>query len=284
MKSMKNVWTRPLLAMYEGDEGGDAGGDAGAAAAAAAAAAADQNKGGNKGNAPRVFTQEDVNKFLADDRRKHAERYSSLEKSYTDALADQNLSKQAREELEQRLETIQAQSRTKEQNLELELNKTREKFKKEFESTAQERDSWKTRYESAEINRALSDAAQAGRAIRNNQVVTLLRGHTKMTEVLDVNGKPTGEYAPRIHMETVDPKTKERVMSVFTADEAIAWMKEQKEEYGNLFESEVSGGLGGRNTTAGASAGKNGKVDLSSLTPAEFRKLRKENPDILYRS
>lgn len=275
----KSVWLRPMFAMYEGE--GD-GVDDGAAAAAAAAAATNQGGANNKGGAPRVFTQDDVNKFLADDRRKHVERYQTLEETYKKALEDQNLSKTAREELEQRLETIQAQSRTKEQTLELELNKTREKSKKEYEQTVAERDSWKTRYESAEINRGLSDAATAGRAIRNSQVVTILRGHTKMTEVLDLSGKPTGEYAPRIHMETVDPKTKERVMSVFTPDEAIAWMKENKEEYGNLFESEVSGGLGGRNATPGAPGGKNGKIDLTSLTPAEYRKLRKENPEAIY--
>ena len=47
-------------------------------------------------------------------------------------------------------------------------------------------------------------------------------------------------------------------------------MKEDVDTYGNLFTSGLKGGLGDRNNRTA------GEVDIANLTPAEYRKLRKE--------
>jgi hypothetical protein len=98
-----------------------------------------------------------------------------------------------------------------------------------------------------------------------------------MTTLVDGAGKTTSELAPRIHWPTTDAKTGESVTNVFTADEAVNHMKEKIDEYGYLFKSNAQGGVGSGNGT-GTSAGKNGKVDVTQLTHAEYRKLRKTNP------
>ena len=65
------------------------------------------------------FTQDDINRFLADDRRKHQERYKKLEGSYQKMLKEGNLHKEQRHKMQQDLEDLQKAFRTKEQQAEI---------------------------------------------------------------------------------------------------------------------------------------------------------------------
>ena len=93
----------------------------------------DNPEGGNEGSfnqpapsappadAGKTFTQEDLNRFLAEDRRKteakYKEKVDSLESSYQEALNSNQLSDTDRQELENQLEDLRARHRTKEQQL-----------------------------------------------------------------------------------------------------------------------------------------------------------------------
>lgn len=235
-------------------------------------------QGGDNGS-EKKFTQEDVNRFLAEDRRRHQAQLQKLEQQYKKALEDQNLSEAQRKELQDALESFQAQFRTKEENLKHELEKLKAESEKQVKMLNEERDLWRSRYESAEIRRAIYDAAVAANAFRPEHIFAILAPMTKMTPILDANGKPTNEIAPRVHFTEVDPKTKETTTVVITAQEAIEKMRQRADEYGYLFRSAAAGGTGAGGT--GANMPGKGKVDVRQLTPAQYRELRKSNPAAL---
>src|SRR5271166_6509461 len=70
--------------------------------------------GGADDNAPK-FTQEDLNKILAEDRRKHQAQITRIQQTLEETLTSRNLTTQEREQLAQRLEDMQTETRTKDQ-------------------------------------------------------------------------------------------------------------------------------------------------------------------------
>ena len=85
-------------------------------------------------------------------------------------------------------------------------------------------------------------------------------------------GKPTGEFKTVIDFPETDPKTGKPVAVRKTPEEAVKRMKELP-EYGNLF---VSG-----TPQKSAMPKKQDQVDVRNLTPAEYREIRKTNPELL---
>ena len=102
---------------------------------------------------------------------------------------------------------------------------------------------WKNRFTSSTIKTAITDAAVSADAYRPNQIVSLLRGMTELVDAME-DGKPTGDLIPQVRFmgTDADGKPKELLLSV---GEAIKQMKEDKNgDYGNLFNSGATGGLG----------------------------------------
>lgn len=276
MKSdLFDVFVSPALALYDGEgEGSGEGAEGNAPATPVTPTPAAPAASGK----PKVFTQDDVNRFMAEEKRKAQEKHDKIENAYKQALESSQLTEAAKRQLEEGLETVRAESRTKEENLAKQFETFKNESTKTAKQLAEERDSWKNRYETTEIRRSIQDAAVKGEAYRSDHILAILQPLTKMTTLVDGAGKPTGDLAPRIHWPTTDAKTGESVTNVFTADEAVNHMKERVDEYGYLFKSNAQGGVGSGNGT-GTSAGKNGgKVDVTQLSPAEYRKLRKTNP------
>ena len=282
---LNELFYSAALALYdgEGEGGGDgagAGEGAGAAAAQGAALAAQAAQAAGGGAKPKVFTQDDINRYLAEDRRKHEEKVTKVESEYKRVLENFQLTENQRKQLEEGLETVRAESRTKEENLSKQFENLKNESQKTAKSLAEERDSWKNRYETTEIRRSIQDAANKGEAYRSDHILAILQPLTRMTTIMDQTGKATSDLAPRVHWPANDPKTGESLTNVFTADEAVNYMKDKPDEYGYLFKSGAQGGIGGGNGT-GTTAGKNGKVDVTQLTPAQYRELRKKNPAAL---
>jgi hypothetical protein len=218
---------------------------------------------------PVTFTQEQVNKILAEDRRKHQAQMQRVEKHLQETLATAKLTQEERQKLEDTLENIQKQLRTKEEQAKIEKKQLEDKFTRELNE-------WKTKAEVIEkkyldsiIHRSLHDAAVAGDAFNPNQIVTILRPFVKM-----VDEKPMVDF-PDVSAETGEPIVKQ-----MTPDEAIKRMKQLPETYGNLFKSGVVGGVGAASATGGFTPGS-GKVDPRNLTMTQYLELRKKNPAAL---
>lgn len=252
-----------------GDQGGDGGsGDGGDGKGG------DAGKGGN-----RAFTQEDLNRFLAEDRRKHKEKIESLERSYQELLANKSLDAEERTRLEASLEDLRKQYRTKEERLAQEKKQVEEKWQKQYEDERKKASLWENRYTESTIQQALQAAAIKHDAYNPQQVIVQLRSQTKLTEKLDMNGKPTGMLVPMVEMTVKNSDTGASETLQMTPDEAVEHMKKNPGEWGNFFKNNVRDGIGSSSAT-GAMTG-DGTVDHTRLTDEQWFKLRKENPAAL---
>lgn len=295
------IWTMPILACYEGDgdgtgdgggdggDGGGGGGDVKAAEeaarvaseeAAAKAEAARQAADAARKSSEKTFSQTDVNTFLAEDRRKHQEKISKLETSYKAILEDKNLQQEQRDKLEAELQDLQKMSRTKEQQAEYERKQEHERFTLEVEELKVAAERWESMYKSSVIDRSLQDAAIAQDAFNAKQIMGLLRPITRMQEKTDDGGNLLGQFSPVIDFPDIDETTGDQVTTLRTPEEAVQRMKELPQHYGNLFRSNVVSGVGSGSATGGVQSGE-GRIDPTKLTPEQYRKVRKENPEAL---
>jgi hypothetical protein len=300
----EKYWSLATLACYDGDggdgDGGDGdggdGGDTGLgeyAKAAKAAAEAAVKEAERKAAEARQkqqaandavstkFTQDDVNRFLAEDRRKHQDKLTKLEQGYKDILADKNLATEQRSKLEAELEELRKSNMTEKQKLEYERKQEAEKYKSRLQELEGAATRWESLYKGSQIDRSLQDAAVAAEAFNPNQIVGLLRPMTKMQERTDEAGNTLGDFVPVIDFPDVDETSGEQVMTLRTPEEAVQRMKELPELFGNLFRSNVVSGVGSGSATGGVTSGDGGRIDPAKLTPEQYRKFRKENPEAL---
>ena len=265
-----------------GEGAGAGAGEAAAAAAATAAATAAAAAAAAGDPSGKSFNQDDVNRFLAEDRRKHQSALAQVEAKLQEALTDKDMTEATRKALEDNLSSIQGQLRTKEQQLALEKQQLEDSHNVEMVDLKKKVTFWEALYRDSTVERSLQDAAVKNEAFNADQIVVILRPQTKLLEVVDeASGKPTGKYRPMVTMDDVDTKTGEPVTMVRTPAEAVKRMKELPETYGNLFKSGVVSGIGAGQATSGSALGKGGKVDVRKLSAQQYRELREKNPEAL---
>jgi hypothetical protein len=296
------IWMKPTLACYDGDVDGDGDGDGGgdggadllndrATAAQAAADKASEDaaravadaqvaKEDARRDAEKSFSQKDLNTFLAEDRRKHQEKYEKLEVSMTKMLEDTNLQKEQRAKIASELQDLQASHRTKDQQREYEVKQERDRFTTELETAKEKVIQWETLYKSSVVDRSLQDAAIEHDAFNPVQIMGLLRPNTRMQEQVDEQGNPLGSFSPVIDFPDTDETTGEKVTTLRTPEEAVQRMKELPHLFGNLFRSNVVSGIGSGSATGGVKSGE-GRIDPTKLTAEQYRKVRRENPEAL---
>ena len=279
-----------FLACFDG-ESGDSGNDGGSSGAAAgspaggapqsiSAATQPRGDGGNTGNSggSRGFSQEDVNRMLAEDRRRHQERYQTLEASYQELLQNQQLSAEERDKLSKSYEDLQKQFRTKEQQLAYEKKQAEEEAQKRIDELSQKGNFWETKYRHEKLVIGLQEAAVKHDAYNPKQLITQLLPQAKLVEQLDSKGKPTGDFRPMVEMTVLSDESGQEEVLQMTPDEAISLMK-QSAEHGNLFKNNVRDGIGASSGTGSMSG--DGTIDHKKLTDEQWFELRKKNPGAL---
>ena len=243
--------------------------------AAAAAAKAAEEAAAKKAAEEKTFTQEEVNTYLAKEKRKTQEAQRNLATQLEDAKSSSKLSQDDRDDLEKQIEVLQKQYMTGEERARQASEKMSKKHDEEFKLAQSDRDGWKVRYTEAVIDSAIIGAASVNKAVSPVQIAAMLKPATKLTEKLDDEGKPMGSYEPRVTFMDTDKDDKPVELDL-TIPEAVKRMAEL-EQYGNLFEGSKVGGLGGRSGTKGRT------VDIAKIAvedPALYRKLRKEQPEL----
>lgn len=230
---------------------------------------------------PKTFTQEDLNKFLADDRRKTETKFKAeltkAEKRYEELISNKNLDETERAKLQENLEDVRKQLRTKEQQIAHEKKQIEEQYSGRLKEAESKASQWESQYREEKITRAIVDAAAAEDAFRPEQIVRELLGMTKLADEIDeITKKPTGKHKVVVDFPDVS-EGGDPIMTQRTPQEAVKRMKELSTLYGNLFKSGVVGGIGG----AAGAPGNQGRVDVSKLTTEQYIKLRKENPSAL---
>jgi len=279
--------SRPWVSCFEGEGAGDsagagAGANAGAGTGAAAGAGASAGASAAAAAGDSRFTQDDLNRFLAEDRRKHQVQLQKMESQLNELAKSKSLTEQERQTLKENLDTIAGQLRTKEQQLTLEKRQLEEQYQTKVQDAEKKSQVWEALFRDSTIDRSLQDAAVKHEAFNPAQLVTQLRPWTRVIEVMDEKtGKPTGKYKPVVDMPDVDATTNEQAIMTRSPEEAVKRMKEMPEQWGNLFRSNVVSGIGSSSATGGLMPGQGGKIDVRKLTPTQYREIREKNPELL---
>jgi len=221
-----------------------------------------------KGKAGTTFSQEQVNKFVAEEKRSWQTKYEKLEASLNALNEDRSLTEQEKEKLAKDVEDLRKSLRTKETQAEVDRKKAEEKYKSELEASKAAAKKWENMFRKSTVERSLLDAAVAGDAYEPSQIVTILQPWTEMKE-------ENGQHKVMIDFPDVDEKTGEPIETLRTPADAVKRMTELK-KYQNLFNSGVVSGIGGSNA-----GGTEGDIDVASLTPEQYRKIRREHPERL---
>lgn len=269
---MKRIWKLafPFINVYEGEGGeGGEGGSGGEGGEGGGAGKGGEGGGGSGEDDKPKFTQKQLNDILAKEKGKHQKQTEAQVKELEKLKSAKGLTEQEKKALETRIEDLNNSMLTKEQLAQKEREKLQGEHKKTLDTVAGERDFYKQLYQKSTITRSISDEATAAEAYNPRQVVALLESKTRLVEALDGDGQPiAGEFVVRVKMEDVDKEGKPTTLDM-TVAEALKRMKDRADEYGNLFKSGVSGGLGG---TSGKGGTKD--VDPSKMSAEEYRKWR----------
>jgi hypothetical protein len=247
--------------------------DAGAVSEAAVAkkaaetAAAAASTGGEK---KLSITQTDLNRMMADNRKKLTQENETLVTSLEELQTTVRLSDSERTSLSDTIESLRKQTLTQDEISKRELAKKQTEFQTTAKRLEEERDVWKERYTGATIGRSLVDAAVQHAAYDPEQITGILGGKTRLVEKTDEAGKAIGGYDVIVDFDTVDSEGKPVTLSLSPA-ETVKTMKET-ERFANLFVAKGSAGLGLTGSEQGGS-------DAPPEDMAAYMEWRKRHPE-----
>lgn len=250
-------------------------------------------EGDGGGDEPKTYTQEQVDEMLkgrleqkqvdklveerlARDRQAREKKNEGLIRELESLRELKGTSEEQRKALEARIEDLRAETQTKEQTLQKEMAKTAKKHQKELEELATERDHWQQQFSQQMIQTSIRAAATEHGALpqAHTQLVAILGSmNARVAEVL-AEGQATGQYEPVVTFNDVDENGKPVLLEKVAISDAVKRMKELPDQYGNLFSTNASGGMGG-NTTGGG-AGASGQPNFAEMGMTEYRKRRRE--------
>jgi hypothetical protein len=216
-----------------------------------------------------IFNQEQVNKFLAKEKRKWQKEREKLVGQIEDLTKNTNLSDEDRTSWENKLKQIKDEN----ENKVIEQSKKLKKLQKQLEDTVKEKDEqigkFKNLFIGSSVRRDISDAAIETQAFNPKQIVGLLLPRSEYRPVLDEEGKETGTYETWIkNVETVDEKTGKTITIDMKAKDAVMTLNETDP---NLFKPNLVGGL---DTTASKGSGE-GPPDMKNYD--QYKKWREKN-------
>lgn len=258
-------------ALYDGEGEGDAAAKAAADAAAAKAAADKAGGGGDE-----VKDQAGLNKVLKREKEKFRKERETLISQMEDLKqkVGKGMSAEEREAFENQIEELRAANMTTEEQARRQKEKLDKEWQSKFQVKEQEANTWQSRHQNLLINYEINKAAQTHKVLSNSVafVEALLAPKTRLVEGKDEDtGKPNGKFTPMVKIEATDKDNKPIVLDLSIAD-AIKHMKETPEQFGNLFEGNAAGGMGGN-------TGKPGKkANVANMTTAEYMAARKKDP------
>lgn len=229
----------------EGQGGGANGGAGGAQGGGAAGGGA-----GDDDDKPK-FNQKHVNKLLAEERRKNEEKTKNAIAQLEEVRKQKGLDIQAKQDLESRIEELQNSLMTKEEQAKKELEKKEKLLKTTTEGLTLEREFWRTQFSTEATRNQIAKAAGAHKAVNAEQMEELLMPKTRLVEVAGEDEKAPKKYIPKVQFKSKNDKGEDITLDL-TIEEAVKWMKDQPERFGNLFESGLNGGLGGGGSSGGA--------------------------------
>jgi len=237
----------------------------------------DSNDDSSEESPDKTYTEADlaaiVEKRTEEVRRKQKATLKKFEEMQTSI----KMTNEQKETMEAELEEFRKQTLTAEEYAKREQKKLEEQYTSQLTEAQSEAQSWQHRHNSLQVNYEISNAAQKHGVLPEaiEALEAVLSGKTKIVPVEGDEGTQSLHAIVDFVDVTADGKPLPVELSV---EETVKRMKENTSKYGYMFAG-ASGGLGGNSGAPGA--GKR-KVDFSKMTTAEYQKLRKENPNLLY--
>lgn len=239
---------------------------------------------GGAGGAAKTYTKEEFDTHMAGLRRKSEAREAEMKKTQRELAAQleqakkqKGLSDEERQTLESRIEELRNEFETEQEKAKRAAQQKEQEHTGQVDSLTAERDEWRGRFESEAASNQITRAAASHKALNTEQIAAYLNPMIEFKEVTDDDGQGTGTYTPVVRFPDTNEEGKPITME-YTVDEAVKRMTEMK-QHSNLFEGTLKSGIGGQGNADGK------KVDVARLArdnPAEYRRLRKEKPELIY--
>lgn len=223
---------------------------------------------------PKVFKQEDVDRMVADARRKDQ---AEIQKHSAELKKLQNtvgLSEKEKAEIRQRLQDMEDTYKTAEQKKSEEIARKEAEYTEKLDSTSKERDTWKETFQKTTVENALVKHVAAD-AVNPDQLEDLLTNKCRVVADVDADGKPTGKHTVMVKITVTDTKTKLPVVLDVTVPEAVKAMKADIPRYGNLFKSTMSSGTGTNPSRNATPTGPISGEEIGKMTDEEYIAFRK---------
>jgi len=209
-----------------------------------------------------TLTQNQVNKILAEERRKYQAEREKQVVQLQELQKTAGLTAKQKADLEVRIEELNTVNLTKEEQAKREKERLETDYKKQLTTTVGERDNWKTRFTDSQIKREIVDAATQNDGFAPDQFVNQLFPNTRLVEVLDEAGQPSGQYEAKVKFP--DLKEGKPITLDLTVPEAVKRMKEM-DKFHNFFKSNLQSGLG-----AGRAPGTSNQKDFKKMTSDDY--------------
>lgn len=220
-----------------------------------------------------TFTQDELNKKMAENKRSLQKQLKTLESNYAKLLENQSLTDATRQALEEDLENVRKSQRTEKQQMEIESKRAAEKHQNELKQTQEKADKYEKLFRESTVERAITDAAAKHEAYNPSQFISLLSPKTKLVEEVDAANQRTGRLVPMVEVYVKNENTDTYEPALKTPEQAIEDMKGNLSEYGNMFRPNVVRGIG--EGTSPTSNGTPGRVDARRLDPKDYMEMRK---------
>ncbi len=200
-----------------------------------------EDKTEDKSSANKMFTQEQVNQFLAAEKRKTQGAYEKRIAQLESLRDSANLTQQQVEELNKQIEDMQTEFKTKEQLAQEQKTKMEKDYQTKLSAAEESAKTWQTKFSNMVIKNSIISAASDNEAFSADQIFAILNPVTRLVEV-KVDGKKTGDFETRVKFTGTDEEGKPVELDL-TPSEAVKRMSGM-EKYANLFKSNLKGGLG----------------------------------------
>lgn len=210
----------------------------------------------------KVFKQTDVDGIVQKRIAEAEKKFNATRATDLERMKSLETDAQAKGELEKQIEELNNRYKSKDELAQDAYKKEKATWEERNKKSSEELGAWRKRYEETLLSRELTDAAADKEAdVRSiEQVTMLLRPRSRVVQKL-VDGKQTDEFETRVKYHN----GKEEIE--VTPAEAIKLMKNDPKRWGNLFNSGVAGGLGGK-----GSAQPSGPQTLMGMSQDEFNK------------
>lgn len=232
--------------------------------------AAPDDGGADIGTTKETFTQDDVNRFLAIEKRKFQEKQSDLMNQLTALQTQKEMTEDTKSRLTTVIDSLKNDLKTKEQVAKEETERLKTTLSAKAQAAEEAAEAWRQKYETSTIQRELVSAAASNNAVNPSQILAILGPQTQLVEILDEEKNPTGEFEVKVSLS--DPI--EKTTLTLSPAEAVKRLSES-DDYYNLFKIDNPSGFGGTNRSGSV---KTGSMEALAKTGdfEAYRKARKQ--------